>query len=120
AEGRKAIAAAGLVVCLEATAETILARIEGGAAEPERPLLGDASLERIRRLKSQRAALYAMADFTVHTDGMEAPEVAQRIARFYDEEGARAFSRPGRVEQFGQTPAGLPPILDTPGAAAIV
>ena len=68
---RRAFAEAGIVVCLEATPETIVERIEGQVGGDTRPMIGavatDASREvdaaahakllaRTRRLKAQRAA----------------------------------------------------------------
>ena len=51
----------GLVVCLEATAETIAARLADASGDDERPLLNETNpIVRIRRLKSQRAALYSL------------------------------------------------------------
>jgi shikimate kinase/3-dehydroquinate synthase len=116
---RRRIAEAGLVVCLRATAETIAAR--AAAQKAARPLLaGTDALARTRRLLDQRAALYALADFTVATDAMTPEEAAEEVARFYRERGAAAFSRPGRVEELSRTPSVMPPVVDAPGAATIV
>src|SRR5439155_2838454 len=50
---RRAIASAGLVICLDATPETIFARLNSGPEISGRPLLDEAAgIERIRRLKS--------------------------------------------------------------------
>src|SRR5262249_14789584 len=118
-EGRGAIVEASLVVCLEATAETIASRL--GAARAERPLLaGSGDVDRLRRLKAQRAPLYALADFTVHTDGRAPDDIAAAIVRFVEENSEAAWDRPGRLPQLTATPPGLPGILDAPGAAAIV
>src|SRR6188508_160803 len=70
-ETRKAIVDSGLVVCLEAAPETIASRIRSSSTDDERPLLTEANpLARIKRLKGQRAAMYAQADLTVNTDVM--------------------------------------------------
>lgn len=119
-ETRRAIAEAGIVVCLEATAETIAERL-AATSDDERPLLaGGDPLARIRRLKGQRAAMYGQVDYTVHTDGLTPAEVAEQIGEWLDRYGARVLSRPGRLQALSATPPGLPPIVDAPGAAAIV
>jgi 3-dehydroquinate synthase len=116
---RQSIVESGIVVCLEATPETIVTRLTADADE-ERPLLesGD-QLARVRKLKAQRAALYALADFTVHTDGLSAKDVAGEIMRLYQERGDLVFDRPGRVAALTEAPS-LPPLVDAPGAAIIV
>ncbi len=121
-EARRSIVGSGLIVCLEATAETILARlrsVEGSTSE--RPLLaGNDPLGRIRRLKAQRQALYALADFTVHVDALTAAEVAGEVIRLVQEHGEAALARMGRSEALSARPPELPAIVDAPGAAAIV
>ncbi len=119
-ETRKAIVAAGLVVCLEAAPETIAARL-AAASDDERPLLADRNLlARIQRLKAQRAAMYAQADLTINTDVLNAGEVVDQIAGWRALYGEKAVARPGRLEALSAAPALLPPIVDAPGAAAIV
>ena len=69
----------GVVVCLTASPETILARVGGGG---NRPLLqGGEPLERIRSLSSQRAAAYARADITVETSGLSVDQVVEEVLR---------------------------------------
>ncbi|MGD0115788.1 MAG: 3-dehydroquinate synthase [Dehalococcoidia bacterium] len=83
-ENRRLIAQNGFVVCLEARPETILSRLQqpGDREESERPLLrGDDPLGRILRLKAQRQPLYALADFTVHTDDLTPELVAEEVVR---------------------------------------
>ncbi len=72
-ENRRAMAE-GLVVGLEASAQTIVARIgEGGASG--RPLLREGDpLTRVIELKAQRQRYYALADVIIETDG-RTPEV---------------------------------------------
>ncbi len=82
------LAGSGVIICLEAKAETIYERLFREAARnPEtevRPLLAvDNPLERIRQLKASRQSHYAKADWTIHTDGLSISEVA--------EEGIRAW-----------------------------
>ena len=121
AETRRAIAEAGLVVHLEATPETVVARLQAQPDAAERPMLAGADpLSRVRRLWSQRAPMYALVDFTVHTDVLTPEEVADEVVRFYERRGEAAFNRPGRVDALSATPGGLPPVVDAPGAATVV
>ncbi len=83
-ENRRLMAENGFVVCLEARPQTILSRLQqpSDREESERPLLrGDDPLGRILRLKAQRQPLYALADFTVHTDDMSPELVAEEVVR---------------------------------------
>jgi 3-dehydroquinate synthase len=83
-ENRRLMAASGVVVCLEARPETIYARLQQAANvdESERPLLRGADpLGRIRHLKALRQPLYALADFTVHTDDLSPELVAEEVVR---------------------------------------
>ena len=74
-----------LVVALDASPETILARLQrqadrGGEAV-ERPLLaGIDPLARIRDLKSARQSVYDRAHLTISSDGISADRVAEEIA----------------------------------------
>ncbi|MFC1911337.1 3-dehydroquinate synthase [Chloroflexota bacterium] len=82
------LARSGVIICLEAKAETIYERLfREAACSPEteiRPLLAvDNPLERIRQLKASRQSYYAKADWTIHTDCLSISEVA--------EEGIRAW-----------------------------
>ena len=83
-----AMAASGVIVCLEATPETIVARLgaagEGDDAPEERPMLAGADpIERVRELKAERQARYDLADFSVHTDGLSVDEAAQETLRLW-------------------------------------
>jgi len=117
---RRSIAEAGIVVCLKASAGTIAGRVAQPQAR-ERPMLAaEDTYGRAQRLLDQRAAVYALADFTVDTDVLSPDEAAAEAVRLYRTWGERAFNRPGRIEQLARTPAVLPPILDAPGATTIV
>jgi 3-dehydroquinate synthase len=120
-ETRRLIVEAGLVVCLEATAETVVARLSATGDTEERPLLaGPNPLARVQRLKTQRAPLYALADFTVHTDALSPEAVAAEVVRLYETHAEAVFNRPGRVTALTAAPPALAPLVDGPGAATIV
>jgi len=68
---------AGPVVCLTATPEAILARVEKST---HRPLLKTPDpLGRIKELLAARAEFYGRADITVDTTGLTPNEVADRV-----------------------------------------
>ncbi|HJX69562.1 MAG TPA: 3-dehydroquinate synthase [Dehalococcoidia bacterium] len=74
----------GLIVCLEATPETIYQRLlkDNQASGPFRPLLDvHDPLQRIHQLKEHRQPYYAVADWTVHTDELSLEEVCQEVIR---------------------------------------
>ncbi|MCW5890672.1 MAG: shikimate kinase [bacterium] len=79
-ESRQVLAAAGPIVCLQATPEEILRRV-GDAAS--RPLLADAGederLARVRALLAERAPVYALATHAVDTTGLDPDAVAARV-----------------------------------------
>jgi shikimate kinase len=76
-ENRAHLRAWGTLVCLDATPEAILARV---GDRPDRPLLaGPDRLDRIRRLRAERAAAYADVDVRVDTTGRTPAEVAGLI-----------------------------------------
>ena len=83
---RRLMEEAGVVVCLEARPDTIRQRLEAQRAEsPDssiRPMLaGPDPLGRIITLKSERQAYYALAHWTVHTDGLSVLEAADEVVR---------------------------------------
>ena len=78
AANREALFAGNLVLCLEASAAQIAARLT--RTRERRPLLdGDDPLAAIERLRAQRAPLYALAHRTVSTDGLTLGEVAAEV-----------------------------------------
>ncbi len=86
---RKRMQKSGVVVCLTASPEIILARVGRGG---NRPLLqGGESLERIRFLLSQRAAVYARADITVETSTLGVDEVVEEVLQNLRTKGFRAY-----------------------------
>src|SRR3990170_4178722 len=97
-DSRRLLADGGFVVCLEARPETVLQRLREGEAE-ERPLLAAPDpLSRIRELKAARQPVYALADHTVHTDGLTLQQVAAEVVRAWEERSAAALASPGRLE----------------------
>lgn len=83
-ENRELMMKRGMIVCLEATPETIYQRLlkDTTASGPLRPLLNVPDpLERIHRLKEYRQPYYAIADWTVHTDNLTLSEVCQEVVR---------------------------------------
>lgn len=83
---RRLMAERGWVVALEGRPETLHARIarhrERDEPDAVRPLLdaGD-PLERVRALKESRQPVYALADWTVHTDRLTPGQVAAEVLR---------------------------------------
>ncbi len=76
----------GWVIALEGRPETLNARLlrQRQQADPAaaRPLLGaESPLERIRALKGRRQPIYALADWTVHTDRLSPQQVAAEVVR---------------------------------------
>lgn len=77
----------GLVVCLFARPETIIARTVGN---PRRPLLNVEDPEqRIRELMAQREPVYLNTGIGVSTEGRPIAEVVRSIARLYRSEVKR-------------------------------
>jgi shikimate kinase len=71
----------GLVICLGATPETILARVGHDA---NRPLLqGGDKLQKIRDLLGKRQALYDAIPLQLATDGQTAAQVADGVLRLF-------------------------------------
>ena len=85
-ENRALMARTGWVIALEGRPETLHARLErqrnSAAPDAVRPLLaGDDALARLSELKARRQSLYALADWTVHTDRLAPAQVAAEIVR---------------------------------------
>lgn len=71
----------GVVVCLTASADTILKRVEKSG---HRPLLDEGGkAERIRSLLAQRRDLYAALPWQVETDALDPEAVADRVVAIY-------------------------------------
>jgi shikimate kinase len=73
----------GIVVCLTATPEVILARVRGNT---DRPLLqGDDPLGKIRSLLATRAEAYARADVTIDTSELDVDRVVEKVVSLVKE-----------------------------------
>ncbi len=85
ARNRLAMEQNGIIVCLEARPETIHARLEKQGAQRGsvvRPMLeSEDPPNRIRSLKAERQAAYALSHWTIHTDGMTPDEAAAEVVR---------------------------------------
>ena len=108
-KNRRAMADGGFVVCLEARPETILRRLTAGSRALDRPLLAtEDPLTRIRELKSARQHLYALCDWTVHTDAMTPKEVADEVVRAYKQLSLSVLNDPARLEALAARDAEIP------------
>ena len=82
--------ASGLVVCLSASPETILARVEHDTG---RPLLeGDDKLARIHSILATRKPLYDAIGHQIDTSDLSLDEVAERIEALYRRNGTLPMS----------------------------
>ncbi len=78
-ENRRALGETGLLICLRAPAEVLLARLDGA---DDRPLLaGPDRQARIEALLAQRAAAYAAIPHQIDTAGLTVEQVAERVIR---------------------------------------
>jgi shikimate kinase/3-dehydroquinate synthase len=115
-ENQALMAQRGLIVCLEASPETIVQRLrtaQEGNTLSERPLLASADpLERVRALKAARQPAYARADWTVHTDRLTPQEVALEIVRAWGRlAGGTPWARDDRVAAVVASGAGPYPVI---------
>lgn len=73
----------GLVICLDASIETIVKRI---GSDKTRPLLAvDDKVSKIKELMSKRKAYYDMIKLHINTDNKSVDEVAEEVIRLYRE-----------------------------------
>ncbi len=124
-DNRRLLADGGFVVCLEARPETVLRRLSESAPADEpldRPLLvGPDPISRIRELKARRQPFYALADHTVHTDGLTLDLVAQEVVRAWRRHSASALAEPSRLKAFADSLVTAEPgHVTAPGAACVV
>ena len=74
----------GVIICLHASLETILARTQGSA---HRPLIqAENPMERLRELYTKREPIYRCAGTMILTDGRPLLEVASHVQRAYRRE----------------------------------
>ena len=105
---RRTMEATGIIVCLEARADTIYRRLSGPDETHDeqvvRPLLQDSDpLRRIISLKAQRQALYALAHWTVHTDELSVTEAASEVLRARGIHSNRANTYPSHDADLAAT-----------------
>ena len=81
---RRLMADTGIVVCLEARPETIGERLSTQEAAPVRPMIdpGHKALQ-VSELKAERQPLYALSDWTVHTDDLTSQAAADEVVRAF-------------------------------------
>ena len=78
---RSLLRTGNLVVRLDATPETILARLRSGPNAEERPMIaGENPLARITSLLASRAEAYAIADLAVPTEDRPVGSIVDDIA----------------------------------------
>ena len=85
-KNQKLLLETSVVVCLEASPETIHQRLLHDSLYSTNPvvrplLTGDNPLERIKHLKVKRQSYYAIADWTVHTDNLTLNEVSREVIK---------------------------------------
>ena len=81
---REVMASHGMVVCLEATIQTIFQRLQQDtkASAPIRSMLDVPNpLKRLQQLKEFRQPYYAIANWTVHTDHLTISQVCQEVVK---------------------------------------
>jgi len=105
------------VVHLDTSLDTLVQRItNGNPRRAARPLLaGEDPRTRLVELHTARAPLYALADWTVQTDGLTKPEVAEAIVAAWEQHSARLVSRAERMERVVADLTPRPPSLARKG-----
>ena len=83
---RQLMARMGWAICLEGRPQTLLSRIQQQLkdADPKaiRPMLDAVyPIDQIRTLKNSRQTVYALADWTVHTDRLTTDQIADEVIR---------------------------------------
>ena len=81
---RRLMADSGFIVCLEARPETIRKRVSAQDAAPVRPMIDHGHKAReVSDLKAERQPLYALSDWTVHTDNLTPQASADEVVRAF-------------------------------------
>jgi 3-dehydroquinate synthase len=86
------------VVHLEASTDTLLARLAADRGQ-HRPLLAGDARARLAQLRAERGPLYALADWTVRTDGLTPDEVAEEVIAAWQRRAPAVLSRPNRLSE---------------------
>jgi shikimate kinase/3-dehydroquinate synthase len=125
ADNRCLMADGGFVVCLESRPDTIFRRMRDRVEEDEldRPLLATSDpLARIRDLKAARQHLYALCDWTVHTDSLTPEQVVEEVLRAREAYAVAAQADEFRLDDVAiPVPAPVRTLHAIPeGAAAMV
>jgi len=95
-ENVELLRAAGPIICLQASAETILERITG---TDQRPLLNKPDpLAEIKRLLAAREPAYQQADYHLDTDNLAPEQVADRCKDLMIVDPRATFLVPGAVQ----------------------
>jgi len=119
---REALAAGGVLICLDATPATIVARLAG---KDGRPLLAGQELsQRVVALLNQRAPAYAAIPHHVDTSQLSIAAVAERVLAIaaglppdgyrlvIHPGGSRSVGDPGTAPSSGPLPTGQAPAYD--------
>tara|TARA_Y100000590_G_scaffold54821_1_gene57310 strand:+ start:7462 stop:9102 length:1641 start_codon:yes stop_codon:yes gene_type:complete len=92
------IRASGKIICLEATPDTIKKRLNkketSKSNTPGRPLLSKKTLQQITELKKNRQHLYALANWTIHTDDLNENQVASEIVTLINKFDQQVSKKP--------------------------
>ncbi len=89
------------VVHLETRPTALVERIENSRrGASARPLLaGDDPRDRLEQLRAERGPLYALADWTVRTEGLNPNQVATEVAAGWERHAATLVVRPHRLDE---------------------
>jgi 3-dehydroquinate synthase len=115
-ENRRAMGT-GLVVCLDATPESIVNLLSkyGG---PKRPLLrSEDPLTRVKHLKAERERFYALSDLTISTSGRRPTEFAKDVVQAIRQADDWYGRHPERLllpEERSERPVLEPIVVNTP------
>ncbi|MDE3167166.1 MAG: bifunctional shikimate kinase/3-dehydroquinate synthase [Acidobacteriota bacterium] len=118
AGNRQLMANNGWTICLEGRPQTLLSRIqrqlEGADPKAIRPMLDAVyPLDQIRTLKQSRQPVYALADWTIHTDRLTAAQIADEVVRaaaILDESAEPPGDVSGAPRRHSLNPDSPPPI----------
>ncbi len=78
ARNRALLLSRGRIIYLRVGAQTAAARLGEHHGRPM--LVGGATIERLRQLEAERAALYELADATIDTEGLSLQQVTDKLA----------------------------------------